>query len=86
MNECGSGLHIKTVAFIGLIESHRDHNRKEMTKQERIELEIEKASYQEVIRQFIIHDCDSRMCTKLNAFLSSIENKIKEIENKLNVT
>jgi hypothetical protein len=57
-----------------------------MTKQERIELEIEKASYQEVIRQFIIHDCDSRMCTKLNAFLSSIENKIKEIENKLNVT
>lgn len=57
-----------------------------MTERERIELEIEKASYQEVIRQFIIHDCDSRMCTKLNAFLSSIENKIKEIENKLNGT
>ena len=57
-----------------------------MTKQERIQLEIEKRSYQEVVRQFIIHDCDSRMCTKLNAFLSSIENKIKEIDEKLNVT
>ena len=88
MAELVDAVALKAAALYGRVGSNPTVTTigNKMTKQERIELEIEKASYQEVIRQFIIHDCDSRMCTKLNAFLSSIENKIKEIENKLNVT
>jgi hypothetical protein len=54
-----------------------------MTNEERTKLEIEKASYQEVIKQFIIHDCDVRMEVKMNDFLREIEDKIKEITKKL---
>lgn len=54
-----------------------------MAKQERIDLEIEKASYQEVIKQFT-KGCDARMETGLNEFLCDIESKIEEINIKLN--
>ena len=53
-----------------------------MTEQERIDLEIEKASYQEVIKQFS-KGCDARMETSLNEFLCSLEDKIREINKKL---
>lgn len=53
-----------------------------MTKQEKIELEIEKASYQEVIKQFS-KGCDARMEISLNDFLCSLQDKIKEIDKKL---
>lgn len=48
-----------------------------------IELEIEKRALQEVIVQFTIHDCDARMCTKLDSFLKYIENRIDIIQQKL---
>ena len=53
-----------------------------MTDQERIDLEIEKTSYQEVISQ--MSKGDARMEVGLDQFLSSIEDKIKEINQKLN--
>lgn len=55
-----------------------------ITNEERIELEIEKASYQEVIKQF--SKGDTRMETSLDAFLCEIEDKIEEINKKLNGT
>jgi hypothetical protein len=55
---------------------------KKMTEQERIDLIIEKRSYQEVIKQFS-SGCDARMEVGLNSFLQDIENKIKEIDRKL---
>lgn len=57
-----------------------------MNNQERIELEIEKKSFQEVVKQFTMHDCDARMEVGLNRFLCEIEDKIKEIDIKLNGT
>lgn len=56
-----------------------------LTPQERQELEIEKKSYQEVVRQFS-KGCDARMEVGLNQFLTEIEDKIKEIDLKLNGT
>lgn len=56
-----------------------------MNNQERIDLEIEKASYQEVIKQFT-KGCDARMETDLDKFLCDIEDKIEEINKKLNGT
>jgi predicted CopG family antitoxin len=57
-----------------------------MSEEENIKLTIEKLSYAEVIRQFTIHNCDIRMEVTMNAFLSDIEEKIKEIDRKLNGT
>ena len=54
-----------------------------MNEQERIDLEIEKTSYQEVIKQ-MSKGCDARMETGLNEFLSDIETKIEQINKKLN--
>jgi hypothetical protein len=53
-----------------------------MTNEERTKLEIEKSSYQEVIKQFT-KGCDSRMEVELDAFLCEIEDKIIEINKKL---
>jgi hypothetical protein len=52
-----------------------------MTEQERIDLEIEKASYGEVIKQ--MSGGDARMSVSLDKFLRMIEDKIKEIDIKL---
>lgn len=54
-----------------------------MNNRERIELEIERASYQEVVKQ-LSKGCDARMETGLNEFLCGIETKIEEISLKLN--
>lgn len=54
-----------------------------ITREQKIlELEIEKASYQEVIKQFT-KGCDARMETSLDEFLCGIEAKIKEINGTL---
>jgi len=54
-----------------------------MTHQERINLELEKASYEEAIKQFTSTP-DARMEISLDKFLCDIEDKIKEINKKLN--
>jgi hypothetical protein len=54
-----------------------------MTEQEILELTIEKRAYQEVVKQFS-KGCDPRMEISLNDFLCGIEDKIKEIDLKLN--
>jgi hypothetical protein len=46
-----------------------------ITKDKIVELEIERLSLLEVVRQFTIHDCDARMWCELNEFLSSLEKK-----------
>lgn len=48
-------------------------------EQQIVDLEIERRSLLEVVRQFIIHDCDARMCCKLNEFLKKIEARAEEI-------
>lgn len=57
-------------------------SRPQMTEQEKQELIIEKISYQEVIRQ--MSKGDARMEISLNEFLCGIEEKIREIDRKLN--
>lgn len=55
-----------------------------MTKEEQVvQLEIERLSLLEVVRQFTIHNCDSRMETGLNEFLSSLERKAEEINRAI---
>lgn len=56
-----------------------------MNDQERIYLEIEKASYKEVIKQFTGYNCDIRMSTSMDELLSLIEDKIDEINIKLDL-
>ena len=51
-------------------------------EQQIVDLEIEKASYQEVIKQFT-KGCDARMETSLDEFLCSIEDKIEEINRAI---
>lgn len=53
-----------------------------MTEQEKIDLMIERRAYVEVVQQ--LGRCDARMETNLDAFLTSIEDKIREIDRKLN--
>lgn len=53
-----------------------------MTEQEILDLTIEKKAYQEVIKQFT-KGCDARMECSLDEFLRGLENKIKEIDEKL---
>lgn len=55
-----------------------------MNNTERLYWEIEKKSYQEVIKQF--SKGDARMSTSLDEFLCGIEKKIKEINDKLSGT
>ncbi len=54
-----------------------------MTEQELVNLEIERRSLLEVVRQFTIHDCDARMETGLNEFLSGLERKAEEINRAI---
>lgn len=55
-----------------------------MTREEKIvQLEIERLSFQEVIRQFTMHDCDARMWCELDEFLKSIERKIEDINRAI---
>jgi hypothetical protein len=54
-----------------------------MTEQELVSLEIERRSLLEVVRQFTIHDCDPRMETGLNEFLTDLERKAAEIKAKI---
>ena len=56
-----------------------------MTEQEILELTIEKKAYEEVIKQFS-KGCDPRMECGLNEFLCGIEDKIREIDEKLRLT
>lgn len=49
------------------------------TRDKILELEIERLSLLEVVRQFTIHDCDSRMETSKNEFLCSIEKRAEEL-------
>jgi hypothetical protein len=53
-----------------------------MTEQEKIDLMIEKRAYTEVVKQ--LGQGDARMETGLNKFLTSIEDKVREIDRKLN--
>ena len=52
-------------------------------KEEIVKLEIERLSLLEVVRQFTIHDCDARMETGLNEFLSSLERRAEEINRAI---
>lgn len=54
-----------------------------MTKQEIIELTIEKIAYEEVVKQFS-KGIDPRMETGLNEFLCEIEDKIRVLGAKIN--
>lgn len=55
-----------------------------MTEEERTALVVEKKAYGEVVKQFTKHNCDARMEVSLDEFLCYIENKIREINDKLN--
>ena len=52
-------------------------------EQQIVELEIERLSLLEVVRQFTIHDCDARMWCELNEFLSSLEKKAEDINRAI---
>lgn len=49
------------------------------TRDKIVELEIERLSLLEVVRQFTIHGCDTRMETGLNEFLTGLEKKAEEL-------
>ncbi len=54
-----------------------------ITRDEIVKLEIERRSLLEVVRQFTMHTCDARMETSLDEFLSSLEDRVRDLQKQI---